>query len=166
MSLVVDLGRALAQLGDPRFRRVLWRSLGLERAEEAGGVSARLDGLGALACLKKLEEAERTGLEVIWPPERPTFARAVRASDLRVKVHGARFWFGLSGEAEIEAGCYENADTFDAELVSPDCGNLPLQIVRRANEGGRMCRGDMVRRQARAIHLSAQRSGQSIEHRE
>ena len=27
MSLVVDLGRALAQLGDPRFRRVLLRSL-------------------------------------------------------------------------------------------------------------------------------------------
>lgn len=29
MSLVVDLGRALAQLGDPRFRAVLWKSLGL-----------------------------------------------------------------------------------------------------------------------------------------
>ena len=29
MSLVVDLGRALAQLGDPRFLRVLLRALGL-----------------------------------------------------------------------------------------------------------------------------------------
>lgn len=29
MSLVVDLGRALAQLGAPRFRAVLWKSLGL-----------------------------------------------------------------------------------------------------------------------------------------
>ena len=29
VSLVVDLGRALAQFGDPRFRRVLWRALGL-----------------------------------------------------------------------------------------------------------------------------------------
>ena len=29
MSLIVDLGRALAQIGDPRFRAVLWKSLGL-----------------------------------------------------------------------------------------------------------------------------------------
>ena len=29
MSLVVDLGRALAQIGDPRFRAVLWKALGL-----------------------------------------------------------------------------------------------------------------------------------------
>lgn len=27
MSILVDFGRALAQLGDPRFRRVLWRAL-------------------------------------------------------------------------------------------------------------------------------------------
>ena len=29
MSLVVDFGRALAQIGDPRFRSVLWKSIGL-----------------------------------------------------------------------------------------------------------------------------------------
>ena len=29
MSLIVDFGRALAQIGDPRFRAVLWKSLGL-----------------------------------------------------------------------------------------------------------------------------------------
>lgn len=29
MSLVVDLGRALAQIGDPRFRAVLWKALAL-----------------------------------------------------------------------------------------------------------------------------------------
>ena len=29
MSLVADFARALAQIGDPRFRAVLWRSLGL-----------------------------------------------------------------------------------------------------------------------------------------
>ena len=29
MSLIVDFGRALTQIGDPRFRAVLWKSLGL-----------------------------------------------------------------------------------------------------------------------------------------
>jgi CysZ protein len=29
VSLVVDFGRALAQIGDPRFRSVLWKSIGL-----------------------------------------------------------------------------------------------------------------------------------------
>ncbi len=32
MSLIVDLARALAQFGDPRFRRVLWWSIGLTAA--------------------------------------------------------------------------------------------------------------------------------------
>jgi CysZ protein len=48
VSLVVDLGRALAQLGDPRFRRVLWRSLGLTVAALAAVTWAVLLLLGWL----------------------------------------------------------------------------------------------------------------------
>ena len=46
MSLVVDLGRALAQLGDPRFRRVLLRSLALTVLALAAVFWAVVLGLG------------------------------------------------------------------------------------------------------------------------
>ena len=46
MSLVLDLGRALVQLGDPRFRRVLWRALAVTLAALAALTVATVLVLG------------------------------------------------------------------------------------------------------------------------
>jgi uncharacterized protein involved in cysteine biosynthesis len=48
MTLVADFGRALAQLGDPRFLRVLWRALAITLAGLAAVFWAVVAGLGWL----------------------------------------------------------------------------------------------------------------------
>lgn len=48
MSLVVDFGRALSQMGDPRFRTVLWRALLVVALAFAGTVWAATFALGRL----------------------------------------------------------------------------------------------------------------------
>lgn len=48
MSLIADFGRALAQLGDPRFRRVLWRALAVVLAAYVAIFAAAVWGLGAV----------------------------------------------------------------------------------------------------------------------
>jgi uncharacterized protein involved in cysteine biosynthesis len=48
MTLLVDFGRALAQMGDPRFRRVLWRALLVVLAALVLVFWATIWGLGAV----------------------------------------------------------------------------------------------------------------------
>ena len=71
MSLIVDLGRSLAQLTDPRFRHVLWKSLAISLAglalmtATAALTGAALVGAAAGACAVRRRAKARTA----WPEE-------------------------------------------------------------------------------------------------
>ncbi|MDQ3266655.1 MAG: SNF2-related protein [Myxococcota bacterium] len=68
------------------------------------GFSTVLQGEAALDSLGRLEQLSTEGVEVIWPPKRPRVRGKVLPRDLRVEVSEGRDWFGLSGEATLDAG--------------------------------------------------------------
>ncbi len=70
----------------------------------ADGFSTSLRGEAALDALGRLEQLATEGVEVSWPAKRPRVRGKVLPRHLRVEVSEGRDWFGLSGEATLDAG--------------------------------------------------------------
>ncbi len=76
--------------------------------------SQRVEADAALALVQRLEAEAKAGLEVRWPPKRPTVGRAATKKDLKVRVTEGRDWFGLSGDVEVDGARVDLAVLLEA----------------------------------------------------
>ena len=96
--------------GEQREADALWERL----AVPGEGNVPEVAGAEALELLRRLETLAREGLEVVWPPRRPTFSRPALKRDLRLTVREGRDWFGLQGEAEVDGQTLKLAALLEA----------------------------------------------------